>query len=546
MKRKLPALLSLVALLLALPATIFLVKRQQSYQGRAANEDSPYGINDVVRYTQNEEIDEKTLTLANQMGAKWTRYPVDWKRVEPNDNDFRFDQLDEQLEAIKNHDIIPYIMIGQAANSPNWITSAPDGTDNNGYPPRNDGDWKSWRDFVRNLVTRYGCGSSGKCLVTHWEIWSEEEGACWREKGYGDVQYVNFLKAAHEEIKKVDPNAKIILGRFKGEAMRKLNTDNFNKQNDVEARFIKNLFDKGVGQYFDIVSLGGPYDCDWSKHSNNAMQKWYNNTIKLLQHYQLGKKPVWITETGCSTDIDKDGVINDSEREQENKQALDLKVRYQLAINIGFSKVFWRHFEENPGRGWKGFYGIVRRDTLEPKPAYFAYQTMASSKPTPTPTPLPPLTPTPAPSNSITGFIWIDNNGDGRYYWDIKEGKETVYSCSGTQTKPKLEIYQIGTPGDALEVKELNDGNYTFSNLLAKKYHLRLSQLPVCNGIEYQVTKWQIKTSPADGSATYISLYDDKNGTTQDAKNNWTDTPFWSLKVNSGEITRVYLGIKPK
>jgi hypothetical protein len=538
---KLPTLISLAVVLFALPVTILLVQRRQTYLGRATNEDSPYGINDIVRFYKNEEIDEKTLTLANQMGARWTRYPVDWSRVEPSDNDFRFDQLDEQLEAIKNHDIIPYIMIGQAGKSPDWITSAPSGTENAGYPPRNDGDWKSWRDFVSHLVIRYGCGSGGKCLVTHWEIWSEEEGIYWREKGYSALRYVNFLKAAHEEIKKVDPDAKVILGRFKGNAVRKLNTDNFNRQTDDEARFIKNLFDRGVGQYFDIVSLGGPYDCDWTTHSNNALQKWYDNTIKLLGHYQLGQRPVWITETGCSTDINKDGVIDTSELDQEEKQALDLKVRYQLAINIGFTKVFWRHLEEVPGRGTKGFYGILRRDTLEPKPAYFAYQEMASLKPTPSVL----LSPSPAPANSITGFIWIDSNGDGRYYWDIKNGKEAVYFCSGTQTKPQLALYQIGDPGTPIQTTELDNGYFTFANLEAKKYHLTISQLPVCDGIQYQPTKWQIKTARSDGSQVYISNYDGGPGTKADS-NTWTNTPYWSLKVNSGEITQVWLGIKPQ
>lgn len=346
-----------------------------------SNEDSPYGINDVVRAYKNEEIDEKTLTLANQMGAKWTRLGVNWAKIEPTDNNYQFKDLDYQLGMIKSHDIIPYVMIGASGESPDWITSAPEGTDNLGYPPRNDGNWKSWRDFVRNLVNRYGCGSGGKCLVTHWEIWSEEEGVYWRAKGYSAQQYLSFLKAAHEEIKNIDPGAKIILGRFLGHSIRKLNTDNFNNQTDGDALFIKKLFDYGVGQYFDIVSLGGPYSCNWQTNSNESLKVWYDKTMKLLQYYQLGKRPVWLTETACSTDINHDGVIDASELKQEEKQATDLTIRYQKAIGIGFSKVFWRHFEERPNRGWKGFYGIIRRDTLEPKPAYCAYKEMATGFP---------------------------------------------------------------------------------------------------------------------------------------------------------------------
>lgn len=543
---KLPAIISFLAVLIALPVTVYLSQRQQTYLSRATNEDSPYGINDIVRFYRNRTIDEKALTLANQAGVKWTRYAVDWKQVEPTDNNYKFSQLDNQLKAIKDHDIIPYIMIGQSGKSPDWITSAPAGTENLGYPPRNDGDWKSWRDFVSSLVKRYGCGSGGKCLVTYWEIWSEEEGIYWREKGYSAEKYVNFLKAAYEEIKNADPSAKIILGRFKGNAVRKLNTDNFNYQIDEEARFITGLFNSGAGQYFDIVSLGGPYSCDWQENSHNTLQKWYDNTVKLLQYYQLGKRPIWITETGCSSDINQDGQIDASEREQEEKQALDLKVRYQLAINIGFAKVFWRHLEENPSRGFKGFYGIVRRDSLEKKPAYFAYQEIAGSKQiSETASPTTPSSPPLATGNSITGFVWIDNNGDGRHYWDIKNGQEAVYSCSGDQTKIKLELKIIGNPNTPLKVMELENGYFTFSNLEPTKYNLRISQIPICNGIRYQVTKWQIKTSASDGSLEDISNYLNGRSTKADDTDTWTSTPFWSLRVNKNETTQVYLGIKP-
>ncbi len=334
-------------------------------------EDSPFGMHDITRFFTNKPIDNQTTKLAQAAGVKWTRVTPSWPTIESQDNQYNFKALDYKLTLIKENNIIPYIMFVYAGTCPDWLTSAPSGESSNGYPPRNDGDWKSWRDFVSQMVSRYGCGPGGKCLVTYWEIWSEPEAGYWREKGHTAQEFVSFLQAAHDTIMAIDPNAKIILSRFKGYTVQKLNTQNFNNQPDDETRFIKDVFELGAGQYFDVFSIGGPYACDWKEGTHSSLQSRYGNARALMNHYGLGQKPIWITETGCTSDLNDDGISDSSE--VELKQAEDIKNLYERAINIGFSKVFWRYLEETPGAGIQGFYGILRRDTLEPKPAYYAY-----------------------------------------------------------------------------------------------------------------------------------------------------------------------------
>lgn len=143
--------------------------------------------------------------------------------------------------------------------------------------------------------------------------------------------------------------------------------------------------------------------------------------------------------------------------------------------------------------------------------------------------------------NSISGNLWIDTNHDGQ-----QQDGENTYGCSGTQTKPQLALYKYANSSTPLRTITLENSEYLFSNLAANKYHLKISQMPVCNGVQYQVTKWRITTAPSAGSLTDVSAYSSTNGTLADATDTWTTTPFWSLQVFSGQETSVYLGIKPK
>ncbi len=67
-----------------------------------------------------------------------------------------------------------------------------------------------WREYVRNMVSRY------KGRLTYWEVWNEPDlEQFWKEKP-DPANYTTLLKAAYEEIKAIDPEAKVLLGGLSG------------------------------------------------------------------------------------------------------------------------------------------------------------------------------------------------------------------------------------------------------------------------------------------------------------------------------------------
>ncbi|HUV42513.1 MAG TPA: metallophosphoesterase [Patescibacteria group bacterium] len=138
---------------------------------------------------------------------------------------------------------------------------------------------------------------------------------------------------------------------------------------------------------------------------------------------------------------------------------------------------------------------------------------------------------------TIQGNIWIDNNSDGQ------KSSEGVYSCSETQTKPKLSLYKIGNSTTPIKTVESGNGYYKFTELEPAKYHLKITS-PTCNQTQYSLTKWRIKMASSDGAKTDVSNYCN-SGTCADSTDTWTNTPFWSLKVYANETTYAYFGLKP-
>src|SRR4030042_2201828 len=99
-----------------------------------------------------------------------------------------------------------------------------------------------------------------------------------------------------------------------------------------------------------------------------------------------------------------------------------------------------------------------------------------------------PETPSATDKGIIQGNIWLDTNGDGQV------SSESVYSCSETQTKPKLSLYKIGNPTTPIKTIESENGSYKFTDLDPAKYHLKITS-PTCGQKQYSLTKWRVKTA---------------------------------------------------
>ena len=68
---------------------------------------------------------------------------------------------------------------------------------------------EEWRAYIRAVAEHY------KGKIHAYEIWNEQDGGFWKPSPNA-AQYVSLLKIAFEEIKKVDPEATVIVGGLCG------------------------------------------------------------------------------------------------------------------------------------------------------------------------------------------------------------------------------------------------------------------------------------------------------------------------------------------
>jgi hypothetical protein len=536
MREKLPALLSLLAILIALPASVYLIKRETRYNSQAYDENSIFGV------THERALTPEIVEAMSQAGIKWSRVFFNWSKIEPEKWQFDFAETDKDLNLYLNQDIQPYAVLYK---TPSWaeIGHIPysgkcSGTN---YAPLG---WE-WRHFVKQIVGRYGCGQGGKCQIHHWEIYYEENGCFFLDKNNSANvnEYLKILKIANEEIKKIDPQAKLVLGRILPDV--------------GYLNYFRDLKRAGGGQYFEIVSFGGPYGC-----GKNQQLKARIDEVRNL----FSNKEIWATEVVCESSYNFDGDEEKCEPDPKGEaiQAQQLRDWYQIAQNKKISKLFWQSYSDriNMPKPNKRCTGLVRHD-YTPKEAYFAYQQIATANlsPTASPTPSPVLPPSPLPSPSvspspsltpsggsgkITGNVWLDNNGNGKQFAD----NEAVYTCSGTESqKIKLELYEYQNPDTPVQVSELTDGNfYQFINLKANRYRIKIAQAPICNGKQYSPTQWRLVNSPSANSSTNISPYCNSSywGTCLDQGEAPSTQRWWPLEVFENETTKVYLGIRPQ
>lgn len=478
------------------------------------DENSPYGINIMKSSGESsnpsEDFKRKAYEYLRDAGIKWVRDShgrgersiTSWARVEPQEGQWQWEKTDQDLILLKEYGLTYLGFIGKP---PSWAQVHDPAYDEDGKNP--DGEYpqdlNKFSNYVEQLVRRYGC-NGGTCQIKYWEVGNEPNNNAY----YLDhpEKYVYFLKRVYNTIKSNDPQAQVLLGGLGSNGIEENNFHDIIFQNYQAAN------------YFDIYNFH-------AFGSGDVLSQFLDRGLAIRNRY-CPEKPVWLTETAAWA---SSRTTNwQSTPETEAKQAENL---LQYSFNIPFSKsiekIFWFRYKDsgaNPSSRW-GTVGILR-DNLNPKPAYFAYQTKTNSGPPPT---------------KISGSVWIDTNSNG-----LQEVDEKTYSCSGNQTKIKLALFTFGNLNSPYQEKEMETGVFSFNNLSENKYHLRFSQLPVCNGVLYEPTQWRIDTAPSlnGGWRIDVSNYQN-NGTKTDANDSWNSTPFWSLKVIKEETTHVYLGIRP-
>ena len=126
-------------------------------------------------------------------GFSWIRIQAQWRSLEPNQGQYDFLSLDNQINAASAKGI--HIIVS--------VVKAPTWADSTGGIPTNAAPYGA---LMQQLAGRYGS------KVQAWEIWNEENLAS-ETGGQVDVgRYVNLLKAGYNGVKAGNGNAVVLFG----------------------------------------------------------------------------------------------------------------------------------------------------------------------------------------------------------------------------------------------------------------------------------------------------------------------------------------------
>ncbi len=227
-----------------------------------AAERSPYGVCAHVSRGGDHEIAAQQFARMNEAGIGWARTDFDWTSVQRSKGgEFDFARFDRtvQLAVDAKITILPILDY----DTP-WARPVIDHLDD-------------WRSYVRAIVTRY------KDRLRFWEVWNEPDLKQFWRQDPNPAEYTVLLKATYEEIKRIDPELKVLLGGLSG----------------IPFEFIEGIYKAGGKDCFDIMNVH-PYRYPAAPEVHSLVDD-LDKLRDLMSRYQDSAKPVWITEIGYPT-----------------------------------------------------------------------------------------------------------------------------------------------------------------------------------------------------------------------------------------------------
>ena len=318
--------------------------------------------------------EKRVADLLAEAGVRWAREEFPWAEIEPRPGQYRWRWEDRDYDAAVDALVARDIqVVGLLDYGPN-------------RPPADLQDWlSSWRAFVREMVQHY------RGRIRYWEIQNEENSRFfWGKVIYpgqdrpaepDPALYARLLTTAYDEIKRADPDAKVILGGLAGI------TDDLRDRPQNYFHYLDQLHQAGAWDSFDILAVHpyreetnpeqpierGNYDPARRTFDPNVPQRW--NLVQELTALdrmasQFGHKPIWLTELGWSrtalqTRAEQRGTT------PEVVQADYLVRTYIQTIALpNVEQLFWFRFRDRDST-----FGIIDNN-YHPKDAYRSYQKM--------------------------------------------------------------------------------------------------------------------------------------------------------------------------
>jgi hypothetical protein len=245
----------------------------------------------VVGISPQTPASEEDYALMAEAGLESLRLPLNWSSIEPHGAYWApgWTDFDRSVALAAEHGmrVFPFVW-----GTPSWVAEQPAVE-----PVRNAWAGRSWGDFLRQAVRRYGpYGDFWRenpdlpaFPIRDWEIWNEENIVTFSPNP-DPARYARLLRIAGRSIHGADRGAKVILGGLFGRPLQV-------PPNVPPGTFLNGVYRaRDVKRFFDGVALH-PYVADAA-----AIEPQIRNLRRVMRLHHDAATRIYVTELGWGSD----------------------------------------------------------------------------------------------------------------------------------------------------------------------------------------------------------------------------------------------------
>jgi hypothetical protein len=313
---------------------------------------------------QPDTLFDKELNTMKAIGVHWVRASIPWALVEPHGPDGEeWTLVDRLVETVQAEGMQ---FLGIIDNPPIWAgTSVGSVAGCSVKPPFK---LAAYSAFAAKVAARYTSAQIGALEIEN----SPNLPGTWPTPDPCD--YTALMKKVYPAIKAVDPGILVLNGGVGGTT---------NKNGSIAgATWIADLYARGAKGTFDALSFH-PYSYPCSPSQGCATRTW--GALPTVRQTMMsngdGALQIWATEFGSPTG----GVAGDGHVDEATQSSIMVDAMHQW-VALSYAGPFFvyefRDFGTDPPDK-SDWFGIVSNNMKHKKPAFFAYQYLATGKGTP-------------------------------------------------------------------------------------------------------------------------------------------------------------------
>lgn len=225
-------------------------------------QDAGYGIcANITRWEW--PVFRTQLARARELGVNYLRADFDWTQVEPEPGRFNWSRWDSLVEGLRKHNIRAVGILGSLI--PDWAKP---------FDFKNAQHREMYMKYMRACIERY------KNDIRDWEIINEPDiSYSLDRKPLSPDEYVKLAKECYTIIKEIDPGLKVLCASI------------------TDRDFMESALKADAGKYCDIWNIHIYSRSDPEFKIPEYVEGWK----KLFEKYDLSDRPLWVTESGRTT-----------------------------------------------------------------------------------------------------------------------------------------------------------------------------------------------------------------------------------------------------